>query len=71
MQPGLGKILITVGLVLAAFGVILLAIERSGFRGLPGDINVQRPGYSFSFPIVTCIVLSVILSIILNLIGRK
>ena len=31
---------------------------------LPGDIVIERPSYSFYFPIVTSLVLSVVLSIL-------
>jgi hypothetical protein len=37
---------------------------------LPGDIHAQGKGWSFSFPIVTCIVLSLLLTILLNVFRR-
>ena len=37
---------------------------------LPGDISFTRGNTSFSFPIVTCILISVILTIVLNLFFR-
>jgi len=37
---------------------------------LPGDIVVQREGFSFYFPVVTCIVLSILLTIVLNVVIR-
>ncbi|NBP25162.1 MAG: DUF2905 domain-containing protein [Proteobacteria bacterium] len=38
--------------------------------GLPGDISIERPGFSFQFPIVTCLVVSVVLSLILKWLNR-
>jgi len=66
---GLGRILITVGLGLAAIGALLwfgqflppwLRLGR-----LPGDIQIQRPGFSFYAPLTTMILLSVVASAIL------
>ena len=32
---------------------------------VPGDIAIQKPNYSFYFPITTCIVISVVLTLIM------
>ena len=37
---------------------------------LPGDISIQRPGFSFYFPITTSSLVSIVLSAILYLLGR-
>jgi hypothetical protein len=37
---------------------------------LPGDIHIVREGFSFHFPIVTCIVVSVLLSILFWILRR-
>jgi len=37
---------------------------------LPGDIVVRRPGFTFAFPIVTCLLLSVVLTLLLWLFRR-
>ncbi len=62
----LGRILIGGGLLLAAAGALLWLLSRAGVERLPGDIHVEREGWSFTFPLVTCIVLSIILTIVLN-----
>jgi hypothetical protein len=67
----LGKLLVIVGLVLAAVGAILCSGIGRGWLGrLPGDIHYTRGNFSFYFPIVTCIILSVLLTIILRLFRR-
>ena len=77
MPDGLGTIgryLILLGIVIAAFGVVLiLAGKFPGLRigRLPGDIYIQRDGWRFYFPLMTSILLSVILSFVLWLISRK
>jgi hypothetical protein len=63
-----GRVLILVGLAVAAIGVLVsvgLPLGR-----LPGDIAVKRDNFSFYFPITTSIILSIILTLILNLFRR-
>ena len=63
MEP-VGKMLVVAGLTLTAFGLMIWVAGkgRSGF--LPGDIFVERGGFKFFFPIVTCIAVSLALSIL-------
>jgi hypothetical protein len=69
----MGKMLILMGLFVVLLGLILTFAPklRIPFLGrLPGDIRIEREGFSFYFPIVTCIVLSVLLTLLLNVIAR-
>lgn len=68
----MAKLLIRVGILLAVIGVVLLLGSRIGLGRLPGDISFRRGGFSFYFPIVTCIILSIIITLLINLfkIGR-
>lgn len=59
--------LVIAGLALAAIGGVLWF--GRGFR-LPGDLFVERGGFSFAFPIVTCLVVSIVLTILLNIFRR-
>ena len=62
----IGKFLVITGLLLAAFGALLWSGFGKGWLGrLPGDINYSKGGFSFHFPIVTCLLLSVILTLLL------
>ncbi len=68
---GIGKILIGVGVFLVLFGLIFVFWPRIPILGkLPGDILVQKDGWTFFFPLVTSLLLSLILTIILNLVLR-
>ena len=62
----LGKLLTALGLIIAAIGLLLWSgIGASFFKklgNLPGDIHYEREGFSFHFPLVTCILISIILS---------
>ncbi len=64
----LGKILVIVGVVLAALGLLVMAGSRFSFWGLgrlPGDIAYKGKNLSFYFPIVTCLALSILLTLVL------
>ena len=67
----LGKILLGFGAVMVCLGLILLvAGNLSGkvpwLGRLPGDIR----GEHFTFPIVTCLVISAVLTVVVNLLAR-
>lgn len=65
----IGKILIFMGLAVAAIGVILMLFNKIPFLGkMPGDIMIKGEKFQFYFPIVTCIVISLILSLIFYLV---
>ena len=62
----LGKLLVIVGLLIAAVGVVLWSGVGKGWLGrLPGDIHYTKGNFSFHFPIVTCLIVSVVLTLLL------
>ena len=60
--------LIVIGIVLAVLGLAWPLIVKLGLGNLPGDIRVEREGFSFYFPITTGIIISIVLSLVLMLI---
>jgi hypothetical protein len=67
----LAKIMIVLGAVLVAAGLIMLGIQKLPFFGkLPGDILIKRENFSFYFPLTTCIIVSIIISLVLYLISK-
>ena len=67
----LGKILVIIGIVIAAIGALLWSGIGKGWLGrLPGDIHYTRDNFSFHFPIVTCLLISLILKLVLWLFRR-
>lgn len=63
----IGRSLLIVGAIIALLGVGVLLFSRMPFIGrFPGDISFQRDGFSFFFPLVTCILLSIVLTIVVN-----
>jgi uncharacterized protein YybS (DUF2232 family) len=68
----LGRVLIILGLVLAATGVALTFAPRVPWLGrLPGDVQIQRGSWTFYFPLATSVLLSVVLTVILWIAGRR
>jgi hypothetical protein len=72
--PGLdalGRVFLVIGGIVIVLGLLMLGLGRllGAGRVLPGDIVIQRPGFTLVFAIVTSIVLSVILTILLRLIS--
>jgi hypothetical protein len=72
LVDGIGRLLILVGVVAIAVGVVLLFLPRIPWLGrLPGDIVVQRERVTLYFPLATSIVVSIVLTILLNLFFRR
>lgn len=70
-MSSLGRMLIVLGLLIAAAGVVLTFADKIPWLGrLPGDIYVKRDNFSFYFPLTTSIVVSVVVSLLLYLFRR-
>jgi len=69
----LGRMLIVLGLMVLALGVIVSIGERLPVRfgRLPGDIVIRGKHSVFYFPIVTSLLLSVVVSLILWVFNRR
>ncbi len=67
-----GKLLVVAGLSLAAVGALLWlgqSVPWLRLGRLPGDLAIQRDGFSFFFPITTMLLLSALATGIFWLIG--
>jgi hypothetical protein len=62
------RFLIIAGIILLALGLAWPWLAQSGWwrwiGRLPGDIHVEREGFSFYFPLMTGIVLSIVISVL-------
>jgi hypothetical protein len=69
----LGRILIVLGLLLAALGVVVSLGARLPIRlgRLPGDVVIRGKHSVFYFPLVTCVLISVVLSLVLWAMNRR
>jgi hypothetical protein len=64
----MARLLIVVGLLLVAAGVLVKLGVPLG--RLPGDIVIRREHSTVYFPIVTCLVVSVVISLLAALVRR-
>lgn len=68
----LGRLLFWLGVSFVAVSLLLqLAPQLPWLGKLPGDIRVERPGFSFVFPLATCVLISVVLTLLANLFSRR
>jgi hypothetical protein len=64
------RFLITLGIVLVVAGLAWPFLAKLGLGRLPGDIHVEREGFSFYFPITTGLIISAVISLVLWLLRR-
>jgi hypothetical protein len=57
--------LIVTGLVLVVLGIAWPWLGKLGLGRLPGDIRIERDGFTFYFPITTGIIVSLVLTLVL------
>ena len=65
----MGRLLIIVGLLVAAVGLLItlgLPIGR-----LPGDFTIRRGNFSFYFPLTTSILASILLTLVMMFLTRR
>ena len=64
----MGKLLVFVGLIVAAMGLLMMI--GLPFGRLPGDVTFRRGNTTFYFPLGTSILLSVILTLLFAFLRR-
>ena len=68
MDPS--RFLIVLGLVICAVGLLWPVISKLGLGRLPGDIVIEREGFSFYFPFTTGLIISAFISVLWWLLSR-
>jgi len=66
----MSKWLIIAGVALIVVGLAWPLLAKLGLGRLPGDIVVRREGFSFYFPIVTCLIVSGVIGLLLWIFRR-
>ncbi len=66
----MNRVLIGLGLILVAAGLLWPLLTRLGLGRLPGDIAVKTEHGGFYFPIVSCLIVSAVISLIFWMLGR-
>lgn len=70
LEP-MAKLLVGLGITLIFLGGLVWLLSRTGFWGqLPGDIRIERDGFTCLIPLASSIILSILLTIVLNIIVR-
>ena len=71
-MSGIGKILISLGIVLTVSGIIIFILEDKlkWFGKMPLDFSYKSESTQIFVPFGSMIILSIVLSIVLNLIYR-
>jgi hypothetical protein len=64
------RFLIIAGIVAVALGLAWPWLARVGLGRLPGDLHVEREGFSFYFPLTTSILVSLVVSLVIWLFRR-
>ena len=71
----MAKMLIFIGLICIAAGVIYHVADHTGisrFLGnLPGDIRITRGNTTFYFPVATSVVISIVASLVATVFLRR
>ncbi len=65
----MGRLLIVVGLLIAAGGLLITLGFPLG--RLPGDFAIRRGNFSFYFPLTSSIIASIVLTLILMLLSKR
>ncbi|MFN2292056.1 MAG: DUF2905 domain-containing protein [Anaerolineae bacterium] len=68
----LGKGILILGLVLVLVGGLFWVLGRAGLPlgRLPGDLRIERDGFSCLMPIASMILVSILLTVLLNIVIR-
>jgi hypothetical protein len=62
--------LVILGVALVFLGLAWPWIEKLGLGRLPGDLRIEREGFSFYFPLTTSIIVSIVVSLLIWLLRR-
>jgi hypothetical protein len=71
-MESIGRYVMLGGIALFLVGGMIFLSAKLGLPlgRLPGDIRIEREGFSFYFPLASSILVSVVLTVILNVVIR-
>lgn len=64
------RLLIALGLLIALMGLLWPWITKLGLGRLPGDLRIDKPGFTLYAPFTTMIIVSLVVSLVLWLVRR-
>lgn len=59
------RLLIALGLLFLVAGLLWPWLSKLPWGRLPGDISIEREGFSFHFPLMTTLLVSAVLTLLL------
>ena len=66
----MARVLIILGALILAVGLLWHYLSQLGLGRLPGDIVIERGNTTFYFPLMTCLLISVVFSLVLWVANR-
>ncbi len=66
----IARFLVLLGVVLVVAGLLWPLLVKTGLGRLPGDIVVERDGFTLYIPLVTSLLISAVVSLVLWLLQR-
>lgn len=66
----MAKWLITTGLMLVVLGLAWPFVAKLGLGHLPGDIRIERKGFTFYLPLTSGLLVSAVISLVLWIFRR-
>ena len=66
----MNRFLLVLGIVFVIAALLWPWLKRMDLFHLPGDIVVDRPGFTFMFPVTTMLIVSAVLSLLAWLMRR-
>jgi hypothetical protein len=66
----MARVLIVLGLVILAAGLLWPYLSQLGLGRLTGDIKIERENLTLYFPLATCLLISLLLSVVLWVVNR-
>ncbi len=66
----MAKWLVTIGILCVVLGVAWPLLSKFGLGRLPGDLNFEKQGSRFYFPITSSIIISIVLSVLFAIFRR-
>ena len=64
------RVLILLGALILAVGLLWPYLSQLGLGRLPGDIVIERGNTTFYFPLMTCLLITVVFSLVLWVANR-
>jgi hypothetical protein len=66
----MSRLLITLGIILVAAGLLWPLLAKLGLGHLPGDIRIERDDFTLFIPLTSGLIVSVVISLILWLLHK-